>query len=281
MNKKNLCLRVHRWALFLAPFKYTIEHRPGRFMTHVDALSRNPLPEVMLIEECGNNVIARLIRAHREDESLRDLLKFTENEEKDDFTMKNGLLCKIINDYVLIVVPKSMQSQVVRQAHERGHFAINKTEAILKREYWFKGIRSKVEKIVRNCINCILAERKQGKQEGLLNSIEKDECRLENFSCGSPRYSSIYKEKLQSHFRCDRRFYKVRMALCNKIYKHRRSYSTFKKAVHDFWKSSKIHIGQTNGLHVTRIPRILLRRKDCSNTCYHSCATRQRSSRED
>ena len=109
INKKNSCLQVHRWALFLAPFKYTIEHRLGRTMSHVDALSRNPLPEVMLIEECENSIIARLIRAQRDDENLRGLLTMAENEKKDDFTMKNGLLYKIVNDDDLIVVPRSMQ----------------------------------------------------------------------------------------------------------------------------------------------------------------------------
>ena len=62
-NKNNSCLLVHRWAFLLAPFKYTIVHRPGRLMAYVDALSRNSLPEVMLIEECKNSIIARLERA--------------------------------------------------------------------------------------------------------------------------------------------------------------------------------------------------------------------------
>ena len=42
-------------------------------------------------------------------------------------------------------------------------------------------MRSKVEKVVRNCINCILAERKQGKQQGLLNSNEKGKGPLDTF----------------------------------------------------------------------------------------------------
>jgi len=41
MNKKNLCVRVARWALQLEEFDYIIEH--GKTMTHVDILSRNPL----------------------------------------------------------------------------------------------------------------------------------------------------------------------------------------------------------------------------------------------
>jgi len=48
MNKKDLYVRVARWALQLEEFDYTIEHRSGKAMTHVDALSRNPLPVCML-----------------------------------------------------------------------------------------------------------------------------------------------------------------------------------------------------------------------------------------
>lgn len=51
MKKKDLCVRVARWALLLEEFDYRIEHRLGKSMVHVDALSRNPLPECMVIEE--------------------------------------------------------------------------------------------------------------------------------------------------------------------------------------------------------------------------------------
>lgn len=44
MGKKDLCVRLARWALLLVEFQYSIEHRSGRSMKHVDALSRNPLP---------------------------------------------------------------------------------------------------------------------------------------------------------------------------------------------------------------------------------------------
>jgi len=42
-------------------------------------------------------------------------------------------------------------------------------------------MRPKIEKIVRNCVTCILAERKQGKQEGYLNTIEKSELPLDTY----------------------------------------------------------------------------------------------------
>lgn len=42
-------------------------------------------------------------------------------------------------------------------------------------------MQKKVEKIIQNCISCILAERKQGKQEGFLHSIEKGSVLLDTY----------------------------------------------------------------------------------------------------
>lgn len=42
-------------------------------------------------------------------------------------------------------------------------------------------MRARVESVIRNCISCILAERKQGKQEGWLHTIEKGNLPLDSF----------------------------------------------------------------------------------------------------
>lgn len=66
MNKKDLCVRVARWALLLEEFNYRIEHRPGRNMAHVDALSHNPLPACSLIRGWANNSSAKGPREGRQ-----------------------------------------------------------------------------------------------------------------------------------------------------------------------------------------------------------------------
>lgn len=60
MKKKDLCVRVARWALLLEEFDYVIVHRPGRGMMHVDALSRYPRPCSMLIDESEESITARI-----------------------------------------------------------------------------------------------------------------------------------------------------------------------------------------------------------------------------
>jgi len=46
----------------LLHFNYTIEHRLGRSMRHVDALSRNALPLAMLVTECPGTILAKIHR---------------------------------------------------------------------------------------------------------------------------------------------------------------------------------------------------------------------------
>lgn len=60
-------------ALMLEEFQYSIEHKPGRSMIHVDALSRNPLPVCFVIDECKEGLIARLKKAQKEDNELKKL----------------------------------------------------------------------------------------------------------------------------------------------------------------------------------------------------------------
>jgi len=74
-----------------------------------------------------------------------------------------------------------MQVQIVRQVHEAGHFAVGKTETMVKRDYWFPNMRSVIEKIVQNCVSCILAEKKHGRQEGWLHIIDKGSISLDTY----------------------------------------------------------------------------------------------------
>lgn len=64
MSKKDICIRVARWALLLEEFNYVIQHRPGKNMQHVDALSRPPT-SVLLIKEDKSNFIEQLKKLNK------------------------------------------------------------------------------------------------------------------------------------------------------------------------------------------------------------------------
>lgn len=67
-----------------------------------------------------------------------------------------------------------MQDQVIGRMHEQGHFSTVKREDLVRASYWIPNLRPKVEKAVRHCFTCILAERTREKQECPLNPIEKE-----------------------------------------------------------------------------------------------------------
>lgn len=127
MNKKDLCVRVARWALLLEEFDYTIEHRSGKAMRHVDPLSRN-LSEVMSLREDNDSLIARLSNAQREDETLKPIIKLDESGNSSDYSLRNNILYKNSDGNMLFVVPKAMQVEVIKQMHEQGHFGVRKVE---------------------------------------------------------------------------------------------------------------------------------------------------------
>lgn len=145
---------------------------------HVDALSRKLLPCVMLLNVCDKTILVKLRRAQSEDRLKQELCKSVHDNNNNGYEMKNNLLYKIIDDEPLLVVPNCMQTQVVKRTNECSHFGVVKTESLVKKYFWFQGMHGKVEQIVKKCVDCILAEKKHGKQEGMLNVIDKGSVQL-------------------------------------------------------------------------------------------------------
>jgi len=54
-----------------------------------------------------------------------------------DFILQNGILYRKYNDDLLLVVPRSMQYDVIKQAHEKEQFSTGKMEQMLKKKFWF------------------------------------------------------------------------------------------------------------------------------------------------
>lgn len=164
MSKKDLCVRVARWALSLEEFQYIIEHRPGKSMMHVDVLSRNPLPTCLVINECEKGLLARLKKAQNPDDELKGTFKAIEQDRSEGYLIRGGVLYKEDDGDIRLVVPKTMQSQVIKKAHEQGHFGSAKTEALTRRDYWIPNLRTKVEGVLRNCVPCILAKTRESRR---------------------------------------------------------------------------------------------------------------------
>ncbi|XP_076478746.1 uncharacterized protein LOC143303321 [Bombus vancouverensis nearcticus] len=142
--------------------------------------------------ESEDGLIARLRRAQNKDIEVRRILDAVTCSQADGQVVRNNILYKECEDDVLIVVSKAMRAQVVRQAHERGHFEVTKTEAMVKKDFWFKGLRERVEHVVSNCLDCSLTERNIGKLEGNLRNYKKRRKRAKQYLRKDPCTPRFY-----------------------------------------------------------------------------------------
>ena len=168
LTKGDLKPRVARWAMLLEEYEYTIEHRAGTKMQHVDALSR-----VGSINIVHDSLLERIARAQDRDEGLQAIKTALEVGPFNGYLIKNNILFKQTENGERLVIPKGMQSEIIQRAHENGHFGIKKNLEALQQQYFFENMRKKIEAYIANCITCILGARKQGKGEGMLNPIPK------------------------------------------------------------------------------------------------------------
>lgn len=135
-NKVDLTPRVHRWWAFLQAFDFEIAYRPGKLMSHVDFLSRNPLPipekvvtqkveqkRVDLTNLSENWLLAEQLR----DPEIQSLVsKFKDGQLSPDdvktYEIRSGVLYRrIIRNHrtrCLPIVPRAFRWSVVNHVHE-------------------------------------------------------------------------------------------------------------------------------------------------------------------
>lgn len=82
-------------------------------MKHVDALSRNPLPVCLMIDESEESLLARIRKAQREDDDLKGKIEIAKEGKLSGYIMQRGLLYKDVGDEARIVIPRPMQLQII------------------------------------------------------------------------------------------------------------------------------------------------------------------------
>lgn len=188
--KRDLIPRIARWWLLLQEFNCTIEYRPGTKMSHVDALSRNPIESET---EISNNVSMVMVINEDDwlhtlqlgDSELNRIRKILEDDLdskglqyiKDNYLIRDNKLYRYIKgdkENLRWVVPKGARWQICRLNHDEiGHMGQEKTLERIKKHYWFTKINRFVKKYINACIECAYAKKGGKNNEGLLHPIEK------------------------------------------------------------------------------------------------------------
>ncbi|KFM57922.1 hypothetical protein X975_26558, partial [Stegodyphus mimosarum] len=136
-------------------------------MRHVDALSRHA---VCMVTRSQSKITTKIATA-QEAELLKTLV---EKGLGDDYLLKDNVLYLQERGRELIVVPEAMEFVIIRGIYTKRHFAVQKTEDLLKRDFHISNATKEIEHVIMNCVGCILCNKKRGRAERLLNSIPKD-----------------------------------------------------------------------------------------------------------
>lgn len=178
MAKKDVNAKVARWVMFIQSYDCTIEHRSNQKMRHVDALSR--LIATIISKE--DNLCIKIKNLQQDDNNLKKIATILQQQQQyDDYVMRNGIIFKYQSGRELLAVPESMENEVIKNAHENGHFGVKKVEECVKQQFFIEKAKEKIQSVINNCVSCILAERKHGKSEGLLHTIEKGDKPLDTY----------------------------------------------------------------------------------------------------
>ncbi|KAG6452887.1 hypothetical protein O3G_MSEX007851 [Manduca sexta] len=186
MTKRDLVPRIARWWIQLQEYDCTIEYRPGIKMSHVDALSRNPINDEknelhvldILAVESEQDWITTAQSADEEIARIKRILSDNDTAYVADihkhFKLKNGRVYRIVGEDLKWVVPKGARWQIVKKNHDDvGHCGYEKTLERIKGNYWFSRLRRFVKKYVAACLECAHHKAPGGKREGTLHLIEK------------------------------------------------------------------------------------------------------------
>lgn len=176
LKSKELSARIARWALMLKEYEYEAVHRPGSSMKHVYALSRTPV----MIVRC-DPMIEAIRPMQKNDDPVKAIGELLKIQSFEDFAMSNGLLMKVVRGREVIVVPSGMQSDMIRGVHENGHLGARKLKGIIEQEFYIPNASEKIRQAIECCVKCILAERKGGKVDGLLNPIAEGDVPLDTY----------------------------------------------------------------------------------------------------
>ena len=138
--------RVYRWSVRLSTYPLKIEHRAGKLQTHVDALSRNPLP----------------IPVHTYTVSTNDLITAQQTSDL-SFVQKpivrNNVITVKQNGLFKAVVPQSLKTQILTEFHDNhSHPGKNKTVSLINQYYWWPNHIRETKAYVDSCKTCQLAK---------------------------------------------------------------------------------------------------------------------------
>ena len=191
LQRNTLNTKVNNWAVEISPFKITFEYIKGIKNTLADTMSRlialdpdnqlvdelegfeygyyafdniDPIKTQVEINEMTNKMgVETPVNLPGEEITLPietiSLLNCRKLQNKNPYYIESGILKRYIDDnkqrFEVIVLPQTLTQPALQLAHEGfGHNGIPQTHALLRCQYYWKGLKPSATKHVKQCTLC-------------------------------------------------------------------------------------------------------------------------------
>lgn len=168
--------RIERWNLRLCDFRYTVEHRPGKYNL-ADYISRHPAGKPSRGDQETDEFIAfvtdhalprsitkqDICQAIEEDETmviLREAIKADKLSEDPRLARFKQVWQELAVDKDgivlrgrLIILPLGLRKRAIQIAHE-GHLGVSKTKSLMRTKTWFPCMDKAIEDAIGKCEAC-------------------------------------------------------------------------------------------------------------------------------
>ena len=139
---------------------YTFDQLPALDVQEIQTSSQDDQNGNLVCELPIRNDV--LIKLQQEDEFCKNIIQQIEKghiKEGQLYKIDNNQLKRLVTDgndtYETIVIPRSLIPQVLHMAHDTlGHNGTHRTYVLIKRLYYWKGLKPSVERHIKRCPQC-------------------------------------------------------------------------------------------------------------------------------
>lgn len=147
--------KIARWVSRMSEFNFTIKHKKGAQMEHVDFLSRYVCPEEEEVEDRMTVWVA--VGAEKKDFPSVEEIKRAQQEEPPSWGRGFARGSSLIFYRAKAYAPPALRPRILAAGHELNplvHYGMRKTKTMISKAFCWPRIDRDIADYVQNCLSC-------------------------------------------------------------------------------------------------------------------------------